>query len=52
MRFTAVDLLKQLVKEQQETNRYLRVIAARHEHRWTGPDINGPMRCRECGEPY
>lgn len=45
-------LLKNLLEEQKETNRLLRIVASRHEHRWFGPDMNGPMRCKVCGEAY
>lgn len=44
--------LEELIKEQRETNRLLRVLAGGHEHRWFGPDMDGPMRCKICGEPY
>jgi hypothetical protein len=45
-------LLANIAKELHETNRLLAVIAGRHEHRWVGPDMDGPMRCRICGEAY
>ena len=52
MKWTAVDILRELLKEQKETNRLLRDMADRHDHRWMGPDMEGPMRCRVCGERY
>jgi hypothetical protein len=44
--------LKRLLEEQKETNRLLRMLVAKHDHRWAGPDMEGPMRCRICGEVY
>jgi hypothetical protein len=45
-------LLSKLLKEQEETNRLLRILVAKHDHRWIGPDMDNPMHCRICGEVY
>lgn len=52
MGITAVDTLRQILKELKETNRLLASLVNRHEHRWFGPDMDGPIRCKICGEHY
>ena len=52
MATATVTILAGILVELKSQTKLLRQIAGRCDHRWTGPDMDNPIRCTKCGEKY